>query len=48
MGYTNCPHAGNRSLIIMAIILFNKLAVRKNLYFVLFQKQTELSDRPNN
>ena len=25
MGYTNCPHAGNRSLIIMAIILFNKV-----------------------
>ena len=25
MEYTNCPHAGNRSLIIMAIILFNKV-----------------------
>ena len=25
MGYTNCPHADKRSLIIMAIILFNKI-----------------------
>lgn len=23
MGYTNCPHAGKRTLITMAIILFN-------------------------
>ena len=29
MGYTNCPHAGNKSLIIMAIILFNKVNWRK-------------------
>uniref|UniRef100_A0A1I7XN16 Integrase catalytic domain-containing protein n=1 Tax=Heterorhabditis bacteriophora TaxID=37862 RepID=A0A1I7XN16_HETBA len=31
MGYTNCPHAGKKSLIIMAIISFNKVLMSNKL-----------------
>ena len=47
MGYTNCPHAGKKSLIIMELYYSIKfIDGKKNLYFVLFQKRTELSGSP--